>query len=143
MPAADPVLELLRDVELFEGVPAKKLKAVRSLGKEVWFAPGQTITKEGEKGGRFFLILSGQARLYIGNRTRSSAVLGRGDTVGEMSLLDGEPRMATVLATTEVETWSLVPWHFRGLLREEPAIMEHLIKVLCRRLRTAQRPSAD
>jgi CRP-like cAMP-binding protein len=139
----DAVLDLLRKVEIFADVRPKQLRLIRSMGKEVFFEPGDTLTREGEKGGRLFLILEGEAKVYFGARTRARTTLGAGDVVGEMSLLDGEPRTASVIAATDVHTWSLTSFNFRPILRENPKMMEHLLLILCRRLRTTERSMVD
>jgi CRP/FNR family transcriptional regulator, cyclic AMP receptor protein len=64
--------------------------------------------------------------------------LEAGDAFGEVSLIDGQPRSATVVARTLVRTLSLSSWNFRPLLREHPSIAEAILLEMCRRLRAVQ-----
>jgi CRP/FNR family transcriptional regulator, cyclic AMP receptor protein len=70
------------------------------------------------------------------------AELGPGDAVGEIALLDGGTRLATVKATSDLRTFSLASWNFRAFLGE-PEVMSAVIGVLCRRLRSAEASAED
>jgi CRP-like cAMP-binding protein len=131
------LLARLRDIPLFEGVSAKGLKRIGEMSKVATFNEGEEITTESTKGSRFHLILDGKAKVTAGGRTRAN--LGPGDTVGEMALIDGEDRSATVTATEPVRTLTLASWNFRQLLRQEPEIMEKVLLQLVRRLRKAEK----
>jgi CRP-like cAMP-binding protein len=71
------------------------------------------------------------------------ATFGPGDSFGEMSVLDGQPRSAAVVATTELETLGLSSWNMRALLREEPEIAMSVITELVARLRAADQGATD
>jgi CRP-like cAMP-binding protein len=132
----EALLARLRDVELFEGVSKKGLKRIGETSKVMVFEPGQEITTEATRGSRFHLILDGHAKVVAGGRARLT--LGPGKTIGELSLIDGEPRSATVVATEPVRTLTLASWNFRQLLRAEPDITEKILLQLARRLRKAE-----
>lgn len=134
---ADDGLDQLARVALFEGVSRKGLRQIADFAKEMHFGVGEQVTTEATRGGRFHLILEGSA--VVTNGTRTLATLGPGDTVGEMSLLDGEPRSATVCVTEPMRTLSIASWNFRTFLRKEPSIMEKVMLQLVRRLREADR----
>ncbi len=120
---------------MFHGVSKKGLRQIAAMTNEMRFGDGEAVTVEATRGGRFHLVLEGNVAVEIGGRTL--ATLGPGDSFGEMSLLDGRPRTATVRATGTVRTLSLASWHFRSLLREEPLIMEKILVQMVLRLRDA------
>jgi len=132
-------LAAVEDCELFKGLPKKKLKAIKAAGKIISFDDGAEIAAPESKRmtARFFVILDGQAKVLVNRRTRRR--LGAGDSFGEISLLDGLPRSATVVADGPVTTWSLASWNFRPLLRADSEIAERVIVGLCRMLREAER----
>ena len=131
----ETVIERLAEVPLFAGVSKKGLRQIAAVAKEMTFAEGETVTVEATRGGRFHLIVEGRVEVTSGGRLL--ATLGPGDTVGEMALLDEEPRTATVTALETVRTLSLASWNFRPLLRHEPLIMEKILLQVVRRLRDA------
>ena len=133
----DRIVELLAQVELFEDLSKAELRRIAAIAKPVDFAPGQSLTEEGTQCGRFYVIASGAARVRV--RGRSRDVLGPADSCGEISLVDGGPRMATIVAETPLRTVSIAEFNFRSLLKNEPGIAYKVAVVLCRRLRAAER----
>jgi CRP/FNR family transcriptional regulator, cyclic AMP receptor protein len=131
------VMALLRSVPLFEGLSQKELQAIMRSAKQVDYAPDRDIVTEGATGVGFHLILEGRASVLVGRRTRTR--LGPGDFFGEMSLIDGGPRSATVRADTDVRTLSLASWEFTPLLNANPSIARKLLVELSRRLRAVER----
>src|SRR5262249_20681874 len=101
------------------------------------FAEGETVTEEGTPGGRFHVIQTGAVRVVANGRTR--ATLGPGEYFGELSLIDGEPRSATVVATEPLTTISIAEWNLRPLLKTQPSISYKLLVVMCRRARAVMR----
>lgn len=138
---SDESLDALSRCGLFSGLPADCLKALHTSGKEMAFAAGETLINEGEDGGRFFLILDGEAEVSKGGATR--ALLGCGDAVGELSLIDGEPRTATVVAKGPVRAFTLASWNFKAVVREHNEIADRVMQFLARRLRAAENPVVD
>ncbi len=129
-------LKLLASVPLFEGLSKKELTTILRASKEVLFPSGRTIVTEGETGAAFHLILEGKAKVIVGGRR--TATLGPGDYFGEMSLIDHGLRSATVEASGEVRTLSLVSWSFLPILEHTPAIAKKLLLEMCRRLRAVE-----
>lgn len=127
---------MLKSVPIFEGLTKKELEAVMSSAKEIEFAPGREIVKEGASGVGFHLILEGQANVIVGDHAQ--AKLGPGDYFGEMSLIDGGPRSATVQADSAVRTLSLASWEFTPLLDSNPSIARKMLIELSRRLRAVE-----
>ena len=126
----------LKAVPLFAELNDKQLKAVISAGKVVEFPEGREVTREGEAGVGLHLILSGGADVSVGGAEKAS--LGAGDYFGEMSLIDGKPRSATVTVTEPTSTFSIASWNFSHLLDANPEMMKVLLVELCRRLRATE-----
>jgi CRP-like cAMP-binding protein len=129
--------QLLAGVELFSGLSQRDLNRIAKQGHEMPFRAGTKIVEEGAIGGRFFLVLDGEARITVNGRSRG--VIRAGGSFGEISLLDGAPRLATVTATTDVSTFTVAKFNFRPLLREVPAFSEKILLELCRLLREERR----
>jgi CRP-like cAMP-binding protein len=130
-------LDLLSTVELFQGLGRKELQAVLDQSRELTFDPGAVVAAEGQAAGRFYLIVEGTAQVTLGGRHLAS--LHAGDYFGEISLIDGQPRSATVVAQTPLTTLSIASFNFRPMLLEHPAIMRKILLETCRRLRAVER----
>jgi CRP/FNR family transcriptional regulator, cyclic AMP receptor protein len=106
------------------------------VAKRVEYPAGATVASEGEPGLGFHLILEGNAEVSVGGA--SKGVLGPGDYFGEISLLDGGPRSATVATTTPMQTLSIVSWDFGPLLDRHPAMTKKLLLGLCEIIRESR-----
>lgn len=137
---ANEIIAALQASELFRDLPQKQLKSICDAGKMMSFQAGTEVVAEGDGAGRFFLILDGTAEVFA--HGVHQAELGPGDAVGELALLDGGPRSATVRAKSELRTFSLASWNFRPFLGE-PEVMRAVIGLLCRRLRSAQASAVE
>jgi CRP/FNR family cyclic AMP-dependent transcriptional regulator len=129
--------DVLASVDLFQGLSHRELQRVMKTAKELVFEDGATVVSEGDEDGRFYLLVEGAARVVKGRRTL--ATLGPGDYFGEISLIDGEPRSATVVATAPIRALTLARWNFRPLLDEHPAIAQKVLLEMCRRVRELDR----
>ena len=129
--------DTLSTVDLFQGLSKRELGQLLKASKEIDFEPNDSMVSEGDEDGRFFLILEGAAKVVQGKR--SVATLGPGDYFGEISLIDGEPRSATVKATAPVKALTLARWSFRPLLEEHPALAQKILLEMCRRVRELDR----
>jgi CRP/FNR family cyclic AMP-dependent transcriptional regulator len=135
MDQTDPV-ELLRSVDLFDSLTDRQLKALAARTRVTDHAAGHEIATEGQEGVGFHLILSGHASVLVGGtETRK---LGPGDYFGEVALIDGQLRSATVRTDEPVKTLALTSWEFRPLLDEDPALTKSLLLKLVGRLRDAE-----
>ena len=132
----DDTLALLANIDVFRGFSQRDLARVADMAKEIDFGPGVPMTQEGEAGGRFFVVVEGEADVIVDGETVNT--LGPGDSFGEISLLDERPRAATVLARTPVRTVSLASWNFRPLLIEHPTMAWAVLLEMCERIRTLQ-----
>jgi CRP-like cAMP-binding protein len=128
-------IERLKAVPLFSGCSNRELRAIAGVVKDVRHAAGTVIAREGEPGVGLFVIVDGQAEVTIGGKRM--AKLGPGDFFGEIALLDGGPRSATVTATTDLRLLGLTEWVFRGLLQEHPSIAVKTLEAMAGRLRAA------
>ena len=99
------------------------------------FAKGETVILEGSGGAAFFLIDSGEAS--VSSQGVDLAILGPGDYFGEIALIDGGPRMATVTAATDLVCYGLTFWEFRPLIERNGPIGWKLLQALAKRLRAA------
>jgi CRP/FNR family transcriptional regulator, cyclic AMP receptor protein len=126
---------MLKTVPLFSSCTKKELDAIASIVKEVSFEAGRTICKEGESGVGLHVVVEGETKVQIGGRTRRR--LGPGSFFGEVALLDGGPRSATVIAETPVKTLAIPAWAFRSVIRTQPGLALKMLEEVCRRLRSA------
>jgi pyruvate,water dikinase len=131
----DPV-ENLQRVPLFAGLDGHEFEEIGRLLKERRFAAGATVVMEGSGGAAFFLIDSGEAKVSI--RGVEQSTLQRGDYFGEIALIDEGPRLATVMATTDLVCHGLTFWEFRPLVQGNGVIGWKLLESLARMLRAAQ-----
>jgi CRP-like cAMP-binding protein len=99
-------------------------------------AAGTLLTRAGEPGEEFFLIIDGTARAEVS--AEKHVLLHPGEFFGEMSLLDGGPRSATVVADTPVRLLVISRRHFSVLLKDVPGLTETLLVTLSRRVRQAE-----
>jgi CRP/FNR family transcriptional regulator/CRP/FNR family cyclic AMP-dependent transcriptional regulator len=104
---------------------------------EVIEVPADTVlARQGEPGNEFYLIMDGSARVELSTRRRTR--LKPGDYFGEMSLLDGEPRSATVIAETPMRLLVIKRRDFSTLLREAPELTQSILATLSRRIRQTE-----
>ena len=135
--AADPqIVSAFGDTDLFGPLKKRALRQIASAARIAVHNPGQEVTAEGDGGVAFHLVLEGTGNVSV--KGKSLGKIGPGDYFGEIALIDGKPRTATVTATTELRTAGLSAWHFRPLLHEIPGLAESLLMVLCERIRNEQ-----
>jgi len=134
-PRRDPVAALRR-VQLFADMDRRQAEQIARLLKERPFKQGETVIMEGSGGAAFFLIDSGEARVSC--KGVHLATLGPGDYFGEIALIDGGPRSATVTAATDLVCFGLTFWEFRPLVERNAAIGWKLLQALAKRLRAAE-----
>ena len=128
-------MELLRNVPLFRTLSQRHLSAVAKYTDAHRARQGAILTKKGQHGLEAFVIVDGRARVEVGGKT--IAELGVGDFVGELSLIDGKPRTATVIAQTPMTLLVVRRRDFKSLRDTVPGLQEKLLTTLCERLRQA------
>jgi hypothetical protein len=132
-PAAAPSSgESLVQVPLFSDLAAPDRDAIARLFTQRVFAPGETVTKEGSEAAAFYLIDSGTATVTVHGEFRRT--LGPGDYFGEIALIDGGVRSATVTADGELVCRGITLWDFRPLVQSNPAVAWTLLQTLARLL---------
>ena len=133
---------MLGRVPLFAGVPARQVRKIASLGSLARFEAKEPIVTAGDPGDAFYVILSGRAKVRRG-RGRAVAEIGPGAYFGEMALLDGAPRSATIVAETETACLMLTRKRFAKVLRDEPTVALALLRTLAARVRELEASPAD
>jgi CRP-like cAMP-binding protein len=135
--ARDERLQQLRRVPLFSGFSEDELRRVADLSRMVEVPAGTMVTQMGEPGDSFFVIIDGSVavRTPVGVGDQ----LEPGDFFGEMSLVDGEPRSATITATTDLRLLIVDRSHFWRLLDETPDLIRRILMLLSRRVRRLER----
>lgn len=125
-------LAVLRQIPLFRGMSDRDLAWIDSVADDIEVVPGEVLMQEGRRGTESFVIVDGESEVTAGGQRL--AVLGPGATFGEMSLLDFQPRSATVRALTPMRLLVLGPARFMDLL-EQPGVAVRVLKGVVGRLR--------
>ena len=121
----------LAKIPLFKECTKKELQAVSRLVTPINVKAGKVLTKEGEAGREFMIIASGTAT--VRRKGRKIATLGPGDFFGELALLAGVPRTATVIAETDMVVEALNRAEFATLLDESPSIARKVLSAVAKR----------
>jgi CRP/FNR family transcriptional regulator, cyclic AMP receptor protein len=124
--------EQLAAVPLFAGLSKKQLRRISSLMTRIDRPAGQVLTREGEPGSEFFVVLEGEVEVRHGDQV--IATRRAGEYVGEIALLDTRPRTATVVATTPVSVEVLSRREFVSLLAQAPELSEQIMATMAQRL---------
>ncbi len=130
---ADRRVELLAAAGLFAEVDAAGMERIAARAVEVEFPADHVIARQGEIGTGFFMVVDGGVRVVRDGEVL--ARLGPGEFFGELSVLDGRPRVAQVVADGPTTCLALATWDFEAVLREEPAVALAVVRELARRLR--------
>lgn len=127
------LIGILEGVPLFANLTKRQLRAAAKVCHSVGYAPGEVIVKELDVGQHLLLITAGTAKVVRGGRTL--AKVGPGDVIGEMAIIDGAPRSASVTADSSVEGIAIYRTAFRKLLDEHPTMCSKLLLAQTARLR--------
>ena len=131
--AHDDRAELLASAPLLAGVDANGIAAIARRVVEVEFPKDHVIARQGEVGTGFFMVARGAVRVVRDGE--AIARLGPGDFFGELSVLDGRPRVAQVIADEPTVCLALASWDFETVVKEEPAVALAIMRGLAGRLR--------
>jgi HEAT repeat protein len=129
---------LLSRVPLLADLTPADLQRVAAIAAENDFDEGEVICEQGEAGNEMFVIISGEARVVVNNDGQPEKEIARrvaGDVVGEMSIISGDPRIASVIAADDVRALCLDRLSFESLLRERPEVCLAVMRELCSRLK--------
>ena len=129
-------IERLKEVPMFQECTPRQLRRIAKIARVFDVAAETVLTRVGDPGNEFFLIIDGTARAEVtGTRDVS---MHPGEFFGEMSLLDGGPRSATVVAATPVRLLVISRRHFTELLKDLGGLTDALLVTLSRRVRQAE-----
>jgi CRP-like cAMP-binding protein len=128
-------LDLLSRIPLFRGCTKDELRHIDRAATRADYSVGQLICREGDVGRELIMVVEGEASIDRGGV--EIAKVGPGAFIGEMSLLDGGPRSATITSTTPVNALVLPTREFWQVIDEVPAIAHRLLTTLAERLRAA------
>lgn len=132
----------LKQVPLFANLTLDQLEAIHQLAQEVTFLAGEVVLREGEPGSKLYVLLEGRLEVYLGWETPERSRLGEIraiDYVGEMAILDDEPRSATIVAVEDSRMLSLEGESLKDLILQMPEISFEIFRVLTARVRVAER----
>lgn len=125
--------DAIAPLPLFSRVGKRQLRQIAKLATFTEFSPGDMIIRAGERGDAFYLILSGRARVVGKPRARTLRI---GDYFGEMALIDGDDRSATIVAEDDLRCAAMTSWHFRPFVKQHPDIAWALLTALVKRVRS-------
>ena len=124
---------ILRTIPLFAGIPDYVLAAVAQITDEVALAAGTTFIQEQALEDCLYLIVEGEVRVH--SRDRTLITLGAGQTVGELAVLDPQPRAASVTTLAECVLLRLDKEPFDEVMADRPELAQGVIRTLCQRIR--------
>ena len=124
--------DLIHKVPLFARCSRAELKEIAMLADEIDLHEGKEMTREGEPGREFFVLLEGTAD--VRKKSRKVNALGPGDFFGEIALVSREPRTATVIATSPVRALVITDRSFRRLLDDAPQVQTKVMEAMAERL---------
>ena len=136
----------LKQIPLFKDLSLEQLEAVHQIAEEVEFLEGEVIMREGDRGDQLYLMIEGRVRVYLHYRERNERALNEqsaGTYFGEMAVLSGEKRTATVVASERCRMLSLDGDSLRELLSQMPEISFEIFKVLVARVRRAEQELSE
>ena len=125
--------DTLEKVPLLAGLSKRDRQRLAKAMRDRSFPAGSQVVVEDRRGVGFFIITDGKAAVSIGNRIVD--VLGPGDYFGEMALIKGDRRTATVTADTDLHCLSLTAWDFKPFVAEHPTVAWAMLQTLAQRVR--------
>jgi CRP-like cAMP-binding protein len=124
----DARIDANADLDLFAGLDRKQLATIASLSTPVTLPAGSVLCRRGERGREAFILIEGSVAVSI--EDEAIAVLRPGSVFGEMSLLDGSPRVANVTATSQVTVLVLTNLELSSVLDAVPAVAARVYSTL-------------
>ncbi len=137
MSRKDQKLAYLSGVPMFSALTQTELRTVGRLTDKVMVKEGKVLCEEGTTGHEFYLVIDGEASVKRGRKL--VATLQAGDYFGELSLLDGGERSATVAAATDLEILVIGQKEFTSILRELPSVARKFLSAMATRLRASDK----
>jgi len=127
--------ELLGACRLFAGLAPEDLAAIAQRAVEIDFQPHDVIARQGEIGTGFFVVADGLVRVIRDGET--VARMGPGEFFGELSVIDGAPRNAQVVAVEPTRCLGIASWDFESILLDQPRVALAVLRAVVARLRSA------
>ncbi len=125
--------ELLGELDLFKPFSSDERRTIADAATEHSFGLGEALCVEGREGETFYVVVSGRVSVRVGQPPREVATLSRGQYFGEMSLLTGEPRAATVVAIDDTSVLEFDRAEFQKFFTKKPELAEQLAEFLAQR----------
>jgi CRP-like cAMP-binding protein len=138
---ADQRVSKLKAVPLFAHCTTRQLQFIITQVEDMDFAAGRVLCREGQSGADFFVLLSGGAD--VTKKGRKIAKMKAGDFFGEIALVDGGKRTATVTTTAPSRAFVLGPRQFQNVLHQNVEVIHAVMKALASRIRDAGAAKAD
>jgi CRP/FNR family transcriptional regulator, cyclic AMP receptor protein len=127
--------EILKNVPAFSSLSKAHLEKIARIADEVEVPPGKILARQGEKGVEFFYILEGKAK--IKKEGKVADILTPNNFFGEVSIIDGRPYFATVVAETKMKLLVIESRYFDQLLEKTPTLSNEIMRALCTYVRAA------
>ena len=125
----------LSSVPLFAGISAESMQRLADVTAEADFQAGQFIVIQGQVGTGLYVIVDGSAKVVRGSD--ELALLKAGDFFGELSVIDQEPRYASVQAVEPTRCLALASWDLLDLIEKDPQLAQNLLRGMAQRIRAA------
>jgi CRP-like cAMP-binding protein len=133
--------DVLALVPLFRGLSRKQLKALAGSFEVADFMADHSIVRKGEKGDAFYVVLTGQARVVSGRKFLTRLLPG--DHFGEIAVIDGGPRTASVISESPMTLAILTQRRFQAAMREDPELAFHMMTELAKMFRRVNEALAE
>jgi CRP/FNR family cyclic AMP-dependent transcriptional regulator len=138
--AHEQLPQMLSKIDLLAGVPVRVIEDLIEAGSIFTIRPGGTVVEQGSTSAGLQVILEGTANVEVGGASR--APMGPGNYFGEISVIDGAGRSATITAGDDgLKTFTISPLNFMQLVDRHPPLARALLKELCARVRSLERPN--
>ena len=135
----DTKAQALGRCPFFQGLSRSELIELAKLTEDLEVAEGKVLTREGQSGSEFFVIVDGE--VSVKKDDQEIRTLGSGDFFGEIALLEDTPRTATVTAKTPLRFFVLTRQAFRSMLAHQPELEQKVLSALEERVRATSEPS--
>ena len=129
---ARATVDMLKRVPLFAGLEKRELEEIAGSMRERRVAAGGNVVEQGAGGAGFFVIDEGEGDVFVDGEHRNT--IGPGDYFGEIALLTGSDRTATITAKTDMLCYGMTAWDFKPLVEENATIAWKLLTAMAQKL---------
>ena len=124
---------ILKSVDIFGNTPDYILASVAAIIEEVNLSPGETLIQEGDIEDSMYIVVDGE--VHVHSQGKNIIKLGPGRSVGELAVLDPEPRAASVTSIGDALLFRIDKEPFDEVIADRPEVAQAIITTLCRRMR--------